>query len=258
VGDKLLAMEKDGGFYYAHTDHLGTTLRMTKKNKDKVVWLADYRPFGEAEVDEDPDGNGKKVKMNLRFPGQYFDKETELHYNYFRYYHPGIGRYLTPDPIGLDGGINPFAYVENNPINFVDPYGLLCTPSYEMKTCLERIFGESIDAVKVYDHSLKPWPYYITTRKNAIYIRGSCNVFWYSYNTVLEEYHHVLRQFNTGRLTRRKYAIAWLQEGYLNKWEREAKNFANNNDERLRKCVEELQQECQQEIDEILKEVPVS
>ncbi len=56
--------------------------------------------------------------------GQYYDQETGLHYNYHRYYDPATGRYLTPDPIGLAGGINLYAYVENDPVNWVDPYGL--------------------------------------------------------------------------------------------------------------------------------------
>jgi len=85
-----------------------------------VVWDADYFPFGEANVN--PNSN---VVNNFRFAGQYFDAETGLHYNYHRYYNPATGRYLTPDPIGLTGGTNLYAYANLNPITSTDPFGLL-------------------------------------------------------------------------------------------------------------------------------------
>ncbi|MCP4485971.1 MAG: RHS repeat-associated core domain-containing protein [Gammaproteobacteria bacterium] len=64
------------------------------------------------------------TEVDLRFPGQVYDVETGLYYNYFRYYDPETGRYVTSDPIGLYGGLNTFVYVGNDPINWIDPYGL--------------------------------------------------------------------------------------------------------------------------------------
>ena len=117
--------------YYIHNDHLGTPKALTDEGGTKV-WSATHTPFGQATVNEDPDGDGRVVVFNLRFPGQYYDNETGLHYNYYRYYDPGTGRYMTSDPIGLEGGFNTHLYTYANPLRFIDPTGeaALCPPGH--------------------------------------------------------------------------------------------------------------------------------
>jgi RHS repeat-associated protein len=103
--------------YYYHNDHLGTPQALTNQ-AGVVVWRATYDPFGKATV------TTSTITNNLRYAGQYFDAETGLHYNWNRYYDPKIGRYISSDPIGLAGGLNTYAYVDNNPLRWIDPEGL--------------------------------------------------------------------------------------------------------------------------------------
>jgi len=110
--------------YWHHNDHLGTPQAMTDINGTKV-WEMSQTPFGIATVNEDPDGDGLLVVNNFRFPGQYYDAETGLNYNYFRTYDPALDRYFQHDPIGLRGGPNPYAYVDGNPVLYSDPSGLV-------------------------------------------------------------------------------------------------------------------------------------
>jgi RHS repeat-associated protein len=92
--------------YYVHTDHLTTPRRLTRPSDGEVVWRWDSDPFGTTTANEDPDGDSAVFEYNLRFPGQYWDVEGELSYNYFRDYDPYTGRYIESDPIGLGGGVN--------------------------------------------------------------------------------------------------------------------------------------------------------
>jgi RHS repeat-associated protein len=88
------------------------------------VWRWDSDPFGTNQPNQNPGGLGT-FSYNLRFPGQYYDSESGLNYNYFRDYDGQTGRYVESDPIGLNGGLNTYAYVENSPIDSSDPVGLL-------------------------------------------------------------------------------------------------------------------------------------
>lgn len=95
-------MEDATGVYTVHGDRLQTP-RIVTDGTQTVVWRAAYEAFGRALPDEDPDGDGVPVRLNMRFAGQYYDQETGLYYNVFRYYDPNTGRYITQDPIGQVG-----------------------------------------------------------------------------------------------------------------------------------------------------------
>ncbi|OGA47800.1 MAG: hypothetical protein A3G24_21770 [Betaproteobacteria bacterium RIFCSPLOWO2_12_FULL_62_13] len=128
--------------YFIHTDHLNTP-RLITNGAGQTAWRWDNTdPFGGNPPDENPSGLGN-FTCNLRLPGQYFDRETNLHYNYFRDYDPSIGRYIQSDPIGLDGGINTYAYVANDPMRQVDPMGLFLSPVHGSMT-LEAAQGTGL------------------------------------------------------------------------------------------------------------------
>ena len=135
-----IGLYKGGRFLAIHTDHLGTP-RLITDDTSKPVWQWPYSAFG----DNKPTGilkatpNPKAAitnqpqllkataatEINLRFPGQYFDEESNLNYNYFRSYQPTQGRYTQSDPIGLEGGPNVYLYANGAPLSFTDPLGLM-------------------------------------------------------------------------------------------------------------------------------------
>ncbi|MGH9893496.1 MAG: RHS repeat-associated core domain-containing protein, partial [bacterium] len=111
--------------YFVHADHLNTP-RLVANQSGQTVWRWDQdEPFGNNSANEDPDANSVAFDLPLRLPGQRYDAETGLHYNYFRDYDPSVGRYGESDPIGLLGGLNTYAYVDSSPLRNVDPDGLV-------------------------------------------------------------------------------------------------------------------------------------
>jgi len=135
------------------TDHLGTPRVVSDGNQ--AIWRWDLitgnastggsNAFGDRPANQDPDGNGKSYRFDLRFPGQIHDPETQLNYNYFRDYEPGTGRYVESDPIGLEGGLNTYLYGLAGPFRFIDPLGLYpgedalrCFLGPHPETCLQR------------------------------------------------------------------------------------------------------------------------
>ena len=133
--------------------HLATP-RLIADETQKTVWRWDNQePFGNDTPNEDPDGDGVAFDLPLRFPGQYFDRETNLAYNMARDYSSEIGRYVESDPIGLAAGLNTYLYVAGDPIRLKDPLGLstLCAaddpnrPNCEAKLALDMLICKGIE-----------------------------------------------------------------------------------------------------------------
>jgi RHS repeat-associated protein len=128
-------MRRNNKYYWFHNDHLGTPQKVTT-GSGAVVWNAKYSSFGKAIIEIET------VENNLRFPGQYYDSETGLHYNRYRYYNSMIGRYFRIDPVHHFNGddenipyilffllktptaLHNYNYANNDPVNFIDPEGL--------------------------------------------------------------------------------------------------------------------------------------
>ncbi|EOV0845177.1 RHS repeat-associated core domain-containing protein, partial [Cronobacter sakazakii] len=111
----------DCEIYWYHTELNGLPERVTDAD-GQTVWRGQFSTWGETE--RELSVPQWQVPQNLRFQGQYLDRESGLHYNLFRYYDPVVGRYTQMDPIGLAGGMNTYSYV-GDPLTWVDPLGLM-------------------------------------------------------------------------------------------------------------------------------------
>ncbi len=136
-------MQQGGNIYFYHNNHLGTPLALTDIY-GTVVWKATARAFGKTDV------MVEQVVNNLRFPGQYYDAETGLHYNWNRYYDPETGRYTRVDPLGFEGGsVMFYGYASNNPMTLVDPEG-------EFFIMGSMVLGAAIGALMGGQHGILP------------------------------------------------------------------------------------------------------
>lgn len=122
--------------FYIEPDHLDTP-RAVLNSADQIVWRWDSAPFGDTLANEQPTASLTSFRFNLRRPGQQFDSETGLHYNYYRDYEPGVGRFVQSDPMGIDDGPDTYSYVDSNPLGAFDPDGQAKVPR-SAKRELER------------------------------------------------------------------------------------------------------------------------
>ncbi|ELF1336938.1 RHS repeat protein, partial [Escherichia coli] len=130
---------------YFHTDVNGAPEEMTDSD-GKIVWETGYQVWGNTIQEKDHGG----VEQNLRYQGQYLDRETGLHYNLHRYYDPDVGRFMVTDPIGLRGGLNLYSYAPN-PLKYADPLGL--TPCAVSNQKANRLLDSSETKVTVRSRS---------------------------------------------------------------------------------------------------------
>ena len=104
--------------YYGR-DHLGSIRDVLALPSGKNIGTADYTPYGK------PTKTTGKAKTDFRYAGMFYLPEAGLYLTHYRVYDPTLGRWLSRDPIGEKGGVNLYAYVGNDPVNFVDPWGLI-------------------------------------------------------------------------------------------------------------------------------------
>ncbi len=144
LDDTPIGVSQNGTLHGVLTDHLRAPRQVFELDSQKRVWAWSSLDdgFGENLAAQDPDANGVQFVFDMRLPGQLFDSESGLHYNYRRDYEPVTGRYLESDPIGLSGGISTYGYVSSSPLRFTDPSGLVrWTGTMNIKTLLTGTTG---------------------------------------------------------------------------------------------------------------------
>jgi len=125
MGDRpIVAVYPGNRIVYITTDYQGKPRQGMDAQTGQQVWYWNPDAFGVTQPQDGTTGLPNGVVINLRFPGQYYDVQSGLYYNLNRYYNPELGRYMEPDPTGLDAGLNPYSYAMNDPVNKEDSTGL--------------------------------------------------------------------------------------------------------------------------------------
>lgn len=148
--DEIIAKKDATGTYFYHYDGLGSVTAVTD-SAGKVVAKYDYEPFGRMK-----ETSTSTINNAYSFTGREYDKETGLYFYRARYYDPEVGRFVSRDPIGFKGGdVNLYGYVQNNPVNFIDPSGnsaaaaaggvaVAVTYVWVFKICMEKCTGTKL------------------------------------------------------------------------------------------------------------------
>jgi RHS repeat-associated protein len=223
IDDVLSTQDAAGVATYLTRDHLGS-VREHVTAGGTVTLRRSYDPWGSPVAGVSASG--------WDFTGRESEPEIGLHYYRARYYDPKVGRFISEDPIGLKGGVNFYGYVNGNPTNLVDPLGLIgnpmtagygalpsgsgasaatCQPSPCVSECLQKVFG-TLPPITVYPNAngIPQWNGYISTGYRTIQLPGSCNQLFGDPELILEEYYHVLQQWERGP---KRFFARYLYEG---------------------------------------------
>ncbi|SET65414.1 RHS repeat-associated core domain-containing protein, partial [Thorsellia anophelis] len=150
-----------GELNYVITDQIGTPTELLAED-GTGRWRVKHNLWG--SILKQYSANDDDF-CNLRFPGQYLDNESGLHYNRHRYYDPNTAQYLTPDPIGLAGGFNPYGYV-HNPTGWIDPLGLAEANCYS----IQKLESKGFTGVEVTKNGGLDY-----SKSNALYSKDGVN-----------------------------------------------------------------------------------
>ncbi|EBA4497529.1 type IV secretion protein Rhs [Salmonella enterica] len=156
-----------------HCDQRGLPLALITPD-NTVAWRGEYDEWGNLSGEENP----ADLEQLIRLPGQQYDEESGLYYNRHRYYNPGQGRYITQDPIGLEGGLNPYTY-PLNPVQLSDPLGLIVVFTGDEK--IQKELKSAYETIKTSRYGKVMIDTLEKSQKTYTITKGDDNDAWYDH-----------------------------------------------------------------------------